>query len=59
MEIEEQRTSWAICNQPMTVSPSRFRPFNRGIPRVPEDEFNEILAKLFEWLPKPINLAKR
>ena len=40
MEIEGNRvTSWAVCNQPSTVSPSRFSAFRGKIPLLPEDDF--------------------
>jgi mRNA interferase MazF len=45
--------SWAVCNQPSTVSPSRFGQFKGRIPLVPETDFNAILAMLNQWLPKP------
>jgi mRNA interferase MazF len=44
---------WAICNQPSTVSPSRFAQMGRKIPVLPAADFNAILAKLKAWLPQP------
>ena len=44
------RPSWAICDKPLTVAVSRLNRF-RTIPRVTEAELNEILARLFRWLP--------
>ena len=44
--------SWAICDKPMTVAVSRLFPVRSGIPRLPEAEFNQILALLLHWLPK-------
>lgn len=44
---------WAVCNQPSTVAPSRFNQFAGKIPVLPEADFNEILARLLKWLPKP------
>lgn len=44
------RTSWAICDKPLTVAVSRLQRF-RVIPRVTELEMKEILARLFNWLP--------
>jgi mRNA interferase MazF len=44
--------SWAICNQPSTVSPSRFTQFKGQIPVLPELEFNEVLKRLNKWLPR-------
>jgi mRNA interferase MazF len=36
--------SWAICNHPATVSPSRFIQFNQGMLLLPKADFNEVLA---------------
>lgn len=47
--------SWAVCNQPSTVSPGRFSQFAGRIPRVPEADFNAILALLQKWLPAPFS----
>jgi len=44
--------SWAVCNHPTTVSPSRFSQFKGRIPLVPQDDFAAILALLLAWLPK-------
>ena len=49
--MNASKTSWAICDKPMTVATSRLRLF-REIPRISEAEFNVILSKLLEWLPK-------
>jgi mRNA interferase MazF len=54
--IDGRSTSWAICNQPSTVSPSRFTQFNTGFPLLPKEDFNQVLEKLTLWLPKPFNL---
>lgn len=43
--------SWAICDKPTTVAVSRLFPERAGIPRLPEAEFNMILARLLAWLP--------
>ena len=44
VEIERDGvTSWAVCNQPSTVSPSRFSAFRGKIPLLPKDDFNEVL----------------
>lgn len=45
--------SWAVCNHPATVAPSRLSQFKGKIPLVPQEDFNAILLLLFEWLPKP------
>jgi len=46
------RPSWAICDKPMTVAVSRLTRF-RTIPRLTEDEFDEVLRLLHRWLPVP------
>lgn len=51
--VDGVRASWAICNQPSTVAPSRFYPVKGKVPLLPEADFNEILARLVHWLPKP------
>jgi len=48
--------SWAICNHLYTVSPSRFSQIRGRIPRISEKEFNEILRRVNDWLPRPFNL---
>jgi mRNA interferase MazF len=50
------RESWAICNHPYTVSPSRFSQVGSRIPSVSKAEFNEILRRLKDWLPRPFDL---
>ena len=44
-------TSWAICNQPSTVAPSRFSQFKGAIPMLPLSDFNQVLDRLVKWLP--------
>jgi len=44
--------SWAICNHPITIAVSRLTPAKHGTPRLPEEEFAEILIRLYRWLPK-------
>jgi mRNA interferase MazF len=51
--IQGGMESWAICNHPMTVSPSRFTQFNEGFPLLSEAEFNQVLELLGKWLPRP------
>lgn len=48
--------SWAICNQPYTVSTSRLTQFRGKIPLLPKKEFNQVLEKLMKWLPSPFSL---
>ena len=45
------RAAWAICDKPTTVAVSRLIPDKNGIARIPEDEFNGLLALLLKWLP--------
>jgi mRNA interferase MazF len=46
------RAAWAICDKPTTVAVSRLVPDKDGIKRMPEEEFNGILALVLNWLPK-------
>ena len=55
--IDGQR-SWAVCNQPSTIAPSRLSQAKGKIPLISEADFNQILARLFAWLPKPFDLEK-
>ena len=52
------RPSWAICNQPSTVSPSRFTQIGGKIPVLSESDFNGVLERLMKWLPKPFIIEK-
>lgn len=45
--------SWALCNMLATVSPSRFSQFRGKIPLLPETDFNDVLARVIKWLPRP------
>ncbi len=45
-------TTWAICDKPTTVAVSRLTQPKNGKRKLAEAEFNQILAKLLEWLPK-------
>jgi len=50
-------SSWAVCNQPYTVSTSRLRLLRGKVPLLlPKEDFNEVLGKLIKWLPKPFSL---
>ncbi len=55
--IDGQR-SWAVCNQPSTIAPSRLSQVKGKIPLISEADFNQILARLMAWLPKPFDLEK-
>jgi mRNA interferase MazF len=49
-------TSWAVCNHPTTLSPSRFSQFRGNIPLLPKADFNQVLERLMKWLPQPFSL---
>ncbi len=44
--------TWAICDKPCTLAISRLSVDQGGIQRVSETEFQEILVRLFRWLPQ-------
>lgn len=46
------RAAWAICDKPTTVAVSRLVPDKNGIARMPQDEFEAMLALVLDWLPK-------
>lgn len=46
------QSSWAVCNHPYTVAPSRFSQVRGKIPMVSKEEFNELLKRLMAWLPR-------
>lgn len=53
IELERSRVSYVVCNHPYTVSTARLQPLQgKHIPRLAVDEFNQILMKLMDWLPK-------
>lgn len=47
------RAAWAICDKISTVAVSRLVPDKNGIARMPEPEFDAMLALVLAWLPKP------
>lgn len=47
------RESWAICDKVTTIAVSRLSVDRRGIPIMPADEFDGVLALMLAWLPKP------
>lgn len=51
MELEPGRRSWIICNQPTSVAISRLASF-KVTPRLSKPQFNPILERVFQWLPK-------
>ena len=46
------RPSWVICDKPSTVATSRLAPVKGKVPRLAVDEFEAVLQKLLDWLPK-------
>lgn len=44
------KDSWAICDKPSSFAVSRLSVDKGGIVRVPEAEFNEVLALMLKWL---------
>jgi mRNA interferase MazF len=50
--IDGREDSWVLCDKITTVAVSRLSADRRGIIRVPEDEFNQALALLLEWIPE-------
>jgi mRNA interferase MazF len=47
------KAAWAICDKPTTVAVSRLLPDKDGINRMPDEEFNQMLRLVLEWLPTP------
>lgn len=45
--------SWAICDKPTTVAVSRLTSTKGKVRRLPQAEFDAVLALLLAWLPKP------
>lgn len=50
--IDGATDSWALCDRLTTVAVSRLVPDKGGIRRMPEEEFDRLLALLFRWLPR-------
>jgi mRNA interferase MazF len=46
------KAAWAICDKLTTIAISRLLPDKSGIPRMPEDEFHELLQLVMRWLPQ-------
>ena len=51
-------THWVICDKITSVAVSRLSSHRGQVIRVTEQEFNIVLERVLEWLPKPINLTK-
>ncbi|MDE0304226.1 MAG: type II toxin-antitoxin system PemK/MazF family toxin [Albidovulum sp.] len=47
------RDAWIVCNHVHTVSTRRLDVPAGGIPRIPDDVFQEILKKVYRNLPLP------
>ena len=47
------KAAWAVCDKPMTVAVSRLVPTHGAIVRLPQGEFDEMLALVLNLLPKP------
>jgi mRNA interferase MazF len=45
------KAAWAICDKPSTFAVSRLIQHYGSVPRMPEDEFRELLGVLLSWLP--------
>ena len=52
LKVDGKRDSWVVCNHPYTFSTKRLGPA-KVIPRLTVAEFDEILVKVLNWLPKP------
>ncbi len=46
------RAGWAMCDKPATVAGSRLVPSQGAIPRMPDDEFHQMLKLVLDLLPK-------
>ena len=44
---------WAICDKITTVAVSRLTQHKGSSKKLPNDEFNMVLARVLDWLPKP------
>ena len=47
------RASWAICDKVTTIAVSRLSVDRSGIPTMPVPEFDQVLALMLGWLPRP------
>lgn len=53
------RAAGAICDKITTVAVSRLVPDKKGIVRMPEAEFDDMLRLVLSWLPTPSALPAR
>lgn len=51
--IDGSDRAWALCDKITTIAVSRLTPDKGGIRRLPVEEFDRLLAILFDWLPRP------
>jgi mRNA interferase MazF len=49
--IDGCRQSWAICNQPVTVSTSRLSQFGGRIPVLAQEHFDKVHGLVLKWIP--------
>lgn len=52
IQVQRGRESWVVCNHIYTVSPSRLEQVRGGVLRIAETSFNEVLERLYRWLPR-------
>lgn len=52
VKVDGKRDSWVVCNHLYTVSTVRLAPA-RVIPRLSVVEFEDILKRMYKWLPVP------
>lgn len=52
MTTIDGRAAWAICDKPTTVAVSRLVATHGVVKRMPENEFNQMLAIVLGLLPK-------
>jgi len=55
----DERTSYAICDKPMTLAVSRFyRAGPTGIPKLPMNEVDDLIRALYQVVPAPQKVDK-
>lgn len=52
-DLVDGRESWAVCNHLYTVAPSRFSQVKGRIPKLTNEDFNEVHTRMMSWLPRP------
>jgi mRNA interferase MazF len=48
------RPAWAICDKLTSLAVSRLVPDKHGTPRLPADEFADMMEIVLDWLPKSL-----